>query len=192
MIKSLPGERWRQLIFKNWTALQKKYAISNQGRLVSFTNNLKKDGNIIKGSTVEGYRILRFKVKDKHMAFLFHRLVAEYFISQSSPSHDYVIHLNHDKTDNRKSNLRWATIEQVTAHNKNNPRVLEAKEKRFKNPEEYARFNKLTLKKVIAIKKLIINPKRKLTYKQIAEKYGVSEMAITRMKRGENWGYIKV
>jgi transcriptional regulator with XRE-family HTH domain len=39
---------------------------------------------------------------------------------------------------------------------------------------------------------MLANPKRKLTYKQLAEKYGVSEMAITRIKRGENWGHVKI
>jgi transcriptional regulator with XRE-family HTH domain len=39
---------------------------------------------------------------------------------------------------------------------------------------------------------MLQNPKRKLTHKQMAEKYGVSEMAITRIKRGENWGHVVV
>jgi len=192
MIKSLPGERWRQLIFKNWTKLQKKYAISNKGRLVSYINDIRKDGNLVNGSTIEDYRIFRFKVKDKYLAFLFHRMVAEYFIKQPSPAHDYVIHLNHNKTDNTKENLRWATREQMFEHNKTNPRVIAAKRKVAEHPELYARFRKLNLKQVVTIKKLLADPNRKLTYKQIAEKYGISEMAITRMKRGENWGYVKV
>ncbi|CAN5772485.1 hypothetical protein BH10BAC2_BH10BAC2_31660 [soil metagenome] len=192
MIKSLPGERWRQLIFKNWTALQKKYAISTNGRLVSYINDLKKDGSIVNGSTVEGYSIMRFKVKHRYMAFLFHRLVAEYFIPQPSPAHDFVIHLNYDKKDNLKKNLRWATKEKVIEHNKSNPRVIQAKKNIINHPDQYARFRKLNLKQVIAIKKLLVDPHRKLTYKQIAVKYNVSEMALTRMKRGENWGYIKV
>jgi DNA-directed RNA polymerase specialized sigma subunit len=192
MIKSLPGERWRQVIFKNWTKLQKKYAVSNKGRVASYTNDLKKDGNLINGSTVEDYKIMRFKVKDKYLAFLFHRLVAEYFLKQLSPEHDFVIHLNHDKADNRKENLRWATKEQVIEHNKNNPRVIAAKENLIQHAGQYASFRKLNLQQVITIKKLLANPFRKLTYKQIAEKYGISEMAITRMKRGENWGYIKI
>lgn len=192
MIKSLPGERWRQVIFKNWTVLQKKYAISSKGRVVSYTYDLKRDGSFVKGSTVEGYKIMRFKVKNTYMAFLFHRLVAEYFIKQPTPAHDYVIHHNYDKADNRKENLCWATKEQVAEHNKKSPRVLAAKVNLIKNPERYARFKKLNLKQVIAIKKLLANPNRKLTYKQIAEKYEISEMALTRMKRGENWGYIKI
>jgi hypothetical protein len=192
MVKSLPGERWRQIIFKNWTKLQRKYAISNKGRVVSYINDIKKDGNIVNGSTIEDYKIMRFKVKGTYMAFLFHRLVAEYFINQPSPKHNYVIHLNHDKTDNRRENLRWATKEQMFEHNKKNPRVIAAKERMSKHPELYAPLRKLNLKQVIRIKKMLADPNRKLTYKQIAQKYNISEMALTRMKRGENWGYVKI
>ena len=31
-----------------------------------------------------------------------------------------------------------------------------------------------------------------MTYKQMAAKYGVSEMTLYRIKSGENWGHIKV
>ena len=51
---------------------------------------------------------------------------------------------------------------------------------------------KLTLVQVKKIKQTLANPKRKITYRQMAEKYGISEMAITRIKNGENWGYVTV
>ena len=47
------------------------------------------------------------------------------------------------------------------------------------------------IEQVKAIKKLLGDPKRKLTFKQLAEKYGVSEMTLYRIKSGENWGKIK-
>jgi len=50
---------------------------------------------------------------------------------------------------------------------------------------------KLTAVQVKAIKDSISNPRRKLTYKQMAEKYGVSEMTLYRIKSGENWGRVK-
>jgi predicted DNA binding protein len=49
---------------------------------------------------------------------------------------------------------------------------------------------KLTATQVKSIKDAINNPKRKLTYKQMAEKYGVSEMTLYRIRSGENWGRI--
>jgi DNA-binding Xre family transcriptional regulator len=50
---------------------------------------------------------------------------------------------------------------------------------------------KLNATQVKTIKDLINNPKRKLTYKQLAAKYKVSEMTLYRIKSGENWGRIK-
>jgi DNA invertase Pin-like site-specific DNA recombinase len=50
---------------------------------------------------------------------------------------------------------------------------------------------KLTAVQVKTIKDMIKNPKRKLTYKQIADKYKVSEMTLYRIKSGENWGKVK-
>ena len=50
---------------------------------------------------------------------------------------------------------------------------------------------KLTLSQVKAIKAFIDNPRRKLTYRQIANKYYVSEMTIYRIKSGENWSNVK-
>ena len=45
---------------------------------------------------------------------------------------------------------------------------------------------------MVNVKKLIWDPKRKLTYKQIAQKYKVSEMQIYRIKSGELWFHVKV
>ena len=50
---------------------------------------------------------------------------------------------------------------------------------------------KLNTNQVSAIKKTIADPKRKLTYKQLAEKYDVSEMTLYRIKSGENWARVK-
>ena len=50
---------------------------------------------------------------------------------------------------------------------------------------------KLNAKKVKTIKDILNNPKRKLTVKQLAAKYNVSEMTMYRIKSGENWGHIQ-
>ena len=39
---------------------------------------------------------------------------------------------------------------------------------------------------------MIWDPKRKLSYKQIAEKFGVSEMQIYRIKTGQFWYHVRV
>lgn len=187
MITNLPNERWKQVVFKNSHTLQKQYAISNMGRFASYETALKKDGAILEGSLTGGYKIIRMKVKGKYIAFSVHKLVAEYFLKKL-PKHEFAIHLNHNKQDNRVMNLRWATREEVTLHNMTNPTVIAAKNRAI----EFKRGRKLTLAQVKRIKQILNNPLRRLTYKQIAEKFGVSEMALTRMKRGENWGNVNV
>ena len=50
---------------------------------------------------------------------------------------------------------------------------------------------KLDAAKVKSIKKILRLRNRKITYKQLAEQYNVSEMTVYRIKSGENWGHIK-
>ncbi|NDC77724.1 MAG: hypothetical protein EBZ67_07625, partial [Chitinophagia bacterium] len=38
--------------------------------------------------------------------------------------------------------------------------------------------------------KTLADPRRRLTYRQLAEKYGVSEMTLYRIRSGENWGRV--
>src|SRR5436190_13838988 len=125
MIKKIEGEKWRQVVFDNWQTMQRKYAISSTGRLASYTDNVLKDGITLKGSDIEGYKVLRLRVNGRYVAFLFHRLVAEYFIKKRKPEHTHtlVIHLNYKKQDNHVQNLRWATKEEVAEHSKQSPAV---------------------------------------------------------------------
>jgi DeoR/GlpR family transcriptional regulator of sugar metabolism len=49
---------------------------------------------------------------------------------------------------------------------------------------------KLTAIQVRKIKEQLSKPTRRVTIKQLAEKYNVSEMTMYRIKSGENWGRI--
>lgn len=192
MISKIADEKWKQVTFSGWETMQRKYAISNMGRLASYQKNVEKDGTLLKGSEIEGYNVLRLRVQGAYVAFLFHRLVAEAFCKKGKTENVFVIHLNHKKQDNKASNIAWANKEAVAAHNKNSPAVKAYKKQLQEKAPEIKKGLKLSLTQVKQIKTLLNNPKRKMTHKQIAEKYGVSEMAITRMKRGENWGHVTV
>jgi hypothetical protein len=50
---------------------------------------------------------------------------------------------------------------------------------------------KLTAIQVKRIKDQLNNKNRRLTIKQMADKYEVSEMTMYRIKSGENWGRVK-
>jgi DNA-binding Xre family transcriptional regulator len=49
---------------------------------------------------------------------------------------------------------------------------------------------KLTVAQVRSIKKTLSSASRQLTIKKLADKYGVSEMTMYRIKSGENWSRI--
>ena len=49
---------------------------------------------------------------------------------------------------------------------------------------------KLTAKQVRRIKEALNNKNRRLTIKQLADKYEVSEMTMYRIKSGENWARV--
>lgn len=192
MIKKTDGEKWRQVVFDNWETMQRKYAVSNMGRIASYTKNVEKDGELLKGSEIEGYKVLRLRVNGVYRALLFHRLVADAFCKKPSAAHSLVIHKNFKKQDNTAENIAWATREMVAEHNKKSPAVKAYRKKMQDAVPDIKKGLKLSIADVKHIKKTLQSTNRKLTYKQIAEKFGVSEMAITRIKRGENWGHVSV
>lgn len=187
MIKKNSGEIWKQLQFKGWKQLRKKYAISSHGRAASYSEDILADGKILEGSLTSGYKTLNLHINGSNGTIYFHREVAKLFNKKNSPSNKFVIHLNHKKTDNTAKNLKWASQKDVSVHQQKSPEKIAYK----KVQHSRTRGLKLTLPQVKAIKALIDNPRRKLTYKQIADKYKVSEMTIYRIKSGENWSNIK-
>ena len=50
MIKKIAGEEWKQLQFKGWKLLRKKYAISSHGRAASYYEDVNEDGKLLGGS----------------------------------------------------------------------------------------------------------------------------------------------
>jgi hypothetical protein len=186
MIKKSPGEVWKQLQFSGYKNLRRKYAVSTTGRAASYTSDVHEDGKLLSGSITSGYRTLNLHVEDGNGTIYLHREIAKLFCKKTSPKQKYVIHLNHKKTDNAFKNLKWASIEEVSSHQQNSPEKIAYKERQANRTVGL----KLTATQVKAIKEAIKNPRRKLTYKQMAAKYGVSEMTLYRIKSGENWGRI--
>ena len=187
MIKKINGEIWKQLQFDGWKLLRKKYALSSHGRAASYYEDVNADGKLLEGSLTSGYKTLNLHINGNNGTIYFHREVAKFFNKKNSPKDKFVIHLNHDKTDNSSKNLKWASQKDVSAHQQKSPEKIAYK----KVQHSRTRGLKLTLSQVKAIKAFIDNPRRKLTYKQIADKYNVSEMTIYRIKSGENWSNVK-
>lgn len=186
MIKKVTGEVWKQLQFPGWKDLRKKYAVSNNGRIASYTDDLHADGKLLNGSLTTGYRSLNLHRAENKSTLYIHREVAKMFHKKGSAKQKFVLHLNHDKLDNRANNLKWATQQEVATHQQQSPAKLAYKEAQASK----SRGMKLSLSQVRSIKKMLEDPKRKLTYRQLADKYGVSEMTVYRIRSGENWGSV--
>jgi NUMOD4 motif len=123
-----------------------------------------------------------------HKHGLVHRLVAENFIKKENKKQAFVIHLNHKKTDNVFTNLKWASSEEVAKHVAKNPAVRKAKADKVYVRNLKNKAMKLNPTKVASIKKLL---NEKIASSIIAKKYKVSDMTIHRIKTGINWGDVK-
>lgn len=174
--------------------LRMRYAVSNYGRILSFTGAFN-DGTILKGSRSNGYRILPYKMnvngKIKNKVIFIYKLVAEHFLPPAVEGQVHLIHIDRTPDNDNVRNLKWVTREEFAEFYRNSPRVKAGKirgmAQRLKSDGQ-----KLTVTQVIRLKKELSNPNRKTRLKILAKRFGVSEMQLYRIKRGENWGHIKV
>ena len=107
------------------------------------------------------------------------------WIPRPSENHTIVTHLDRNLKNNHVSNLQWLTPEEAGRRNGEYFKKVYTGQK---HPGE--RHNtKLKVSDVIQLKKMLQfgTPQSK-----IAKMFCVSEMQVTRIKRGENWGEIKI
>lgn len=174
--------------------LKFRYAVSNRGRLISFTETFN-DGNLLKGSVSDGYRTFRYgkspNGKSAYKTLFIYKLVAEFFIPKTSDDQQCVLHLDYVRDNDLVQNLKWATAEEAKIHRSKSPHVINSK-KNLIQYNKQADGKKLTTTKVMHLKKILNNPNRKTRIKMLAKQFGISEMQVHRIKSGENWSHIKV
>lgn len=186
MIKKLAGEGWKPLQFPGWKQLRKKYALSTAGRIASYSEEILEDGKLLNGSLTTGYKTLNLHRPGNNGTLYIHREIAKLFLKKKSVKEKYVIHLNHNKTDNSVKNLKWASLEEMINHQQNSPAKIAYKQVQANRTVGL----KLTSTQVKAIKKTLTSRNRNVTIRQLADRYSVSEMTLYRIKSGENWGRI--
>lgn len=249
MKKDQTGEEWKTVIFNFEFTNHFRLEVSSAGRVRTF--NKLSDGNILKGSMTNGYRIIRLKLykprdektqskldylqqqvfvlarklkalkeagepvnklreteslladfkKNLSKKFsddlkkrtinhhaLIHRLVAAYFLSKPAPEQTIVAHLDHDKLNNRASNLAWMTPEENYEHQKSSPHVQKEMEERKHRRKDNTKVAKLTVTKVMLLKKLLNEGK---PMKHLVKLFKITDTQILRIKRGENWADIE-
>jgi hypothetical protein len=187
---NVPEKRTSNYWNEKWVAINfegvenpPRYEVSNYGRLKSFQND-PKDGTLINGSIIQGYRSLNIRTGGKTINRYFHKLIAELFLNRESPEQKYVIHLDHDKKNNHFQNLKWVTKEEMIEHNRTSPNILNREIPRR------TRNYKLTESKVKMIKKLLKNEKNRL--KMIAKQFGITHTQLNRIRSGENWKHVTI
>ena len=185
-MKKVTGETWRPLQFNGWKHLRKKYALSSHGRIASFTEDVETDGKLLQGSLTTGYRTLNLHRPGDNGTLYIRREIARLFLPKPSAKAKYVIHTNHNKLDNSVKNLRWASLPEMIEHQQKSPAKIAYKKVQANRNEGL----KLNATQVRSIKKMLDDSRRKVTIKKLAEKFGVSEMTMYRIKSGENWARI--
>lgn len=163
------------------------YMISNYGRFGVDVNG-KVEVRQFK-PTAGNYRY-NTRQKGKNKAIFLYKEVAKNFLKKPSNKHKFIVHKDHNYLNDHIDNLEWATHEEHRAHTAQSPRSVLSRQKKAITKSTHSKV--LDEKKVIALKKMIWDPKRKLSFSKLAEKFGVSEMQIYRIKNGEFWYHIKV
>ncbi|MFZ6011498.1 MAG: NUMOD4 domain-containing protein [Bacteroidota bacterium] len=180
-VKLLAGERWKELRLKKGITT-KRYAISSRGRIVSFKTKIE-EGYVLRPRLTQGYPSVTIGREANRQNYYLHRLVAEYFTKKPSIKHNFVIHLDHVKENNKANNLKWVKHETQIEHALKDPNVLIRQ-----NPEEGPKLNAVKVRQI----KRALQSKKQPTLKALAKQFKVSDMQIHRIKTGENWSHISV
>ena len=119
-----------------------------------------------------------------HHHGMVHRWVAQYFLPKPKPNQVLVGHLDFNKLNNHVSNLKWMTPEENILHQQKSPFVIQEKKERLLKRKDTLKTAKLTVTKVMLLKKLLNKGK---PMKQLVRQFKVTETQIYRIKKGENW-----
>jgi hypothetical protein len=173
------NEIWKEIDFHTELP-HARYEVSSHGRVKSYAVD-KKNGRIMKGSDVNGYLSVMVRLGKKvSQTHYIHRLVATTFLDRPSEDHRYVAHLDYNKKNNNRFNLKWMTESELTAHNNQNPAILRSRSTGYK----------LTESDVRVIKRLLKSNKTRLS--MIAKRFNITHTQLNRIRSGENWGNVTI
>ena len=176
-IANLPGEQWKKL-----NKSDRPYLISNYGRVKSFYYN-PEHGTLVNGKNVNGYLAMDIVYKGVRKMHYIHYLTAEHFITKPAYKNAVVIHIDWNKLNNKVKNLQWAKPNEAFA------RTAKQNQKLTISGVRKTLSSKLNREQVVKIKQSL---KKGTLQSEIARKYDISEMQVSRIARGQSWAYIKV
>ena len=149
------------------------YEVSDDGRV------RKTGGRELKQSNVVGYKVVGLDSGRGFIQRKVHRLVALAFLpAPEDPARDQVAHGDGSRTNNRVENLRWATCKENLSD-----RALHGTELRG------ARNGRAKLSPVqVLLIRARYTPRHPVDgAAAMAKEYGVTDVAIIKAARGENW-----
>lgn len=176
-LRKITDEVWKRIPYAD-----SRYEVSNYGRVKSYCLN-KTEGRIMKPNLIRGFYAISLKAGGEKKTYFVHKLTAEMFVPKTAENQDVVIHLDWKKTNNHYANLEWRTkaesykrmFKKIHKNNTKNGKILT--------------FSKLTVPDVVQIKKML---QKGITQTVIAKLFCVSNMQITRIKNGVNWGEVEI
>lgn len=165
------------------------YQISNMGnvkRIVSGQGAVA--GRILKPEILhDGYHRITLSDNGKKDRKRINRLVLEIFNPVNDMDNLESNHKDGNKNNNKLDNLEWMTNSENRKHAYENNLI--------NNFGENNGATNLTDNKVKIIKQILKSPiikQLKITQKEIAEIFGISETIISRIKLGKTWAYIEI
>lgn len=178
-LRKIEDEAWKEL-----PGSEGMYSVSNYGRIKSFAYD-KVNGRILKPNLVGGLYIVSLKGKTKHPRHI-HRIVANVWLQRpQGPEYTHVIHIDGNPRNNHFKNLQWVTKAESLEHNS----ALTKKRNEKLKKSDLIRASKLKEADVRLLKSMM---ERGVPQNAIAKMFRISEMQVTRIKRGENWGHVTI
>jgi len=183
-VQTFWNEKWAKIDTISPTN-QFDYYISNYGKIKS-VNKINSNERLLKGSKLPrgGYRVLNIRLKGNNQQSIYiHKFVGEHFVPKGDDKREFVVHLDEDKGNNHWQNLKWMTRGELTKWQIDHGIFNPENKKRGSN-------TKLTETRVKMIKKWLNDGKTKK--KVIAKKFGITEVHLKRIEKGQYWGYVEL
>jgi DNA invertase Pin-like site-specific DNA recombinase len=174
---NLPGESWKKLTQVEGEDIVQIYEVSSCGRV----RRKEKDGviRLMEQGSIAGYPYAVIKYPDGRQRNRYiHRLVSQLFLKPKDEYHQFVVHLDYDRTNNHIDNLQLVNRRKLFEHRKESPKPRKKRTRGYKLDEN----------KVRRIKKLLEDENLKLS--MIAKMFGITHTQLNRIRNGENWGHV--
>jgi len=174
-LKKINDEQWKEI-----PGSDRKYYISNYGRIRSFFLD-EKNGKILKPVSIKGFMSVNLKIDGKAKTYYVHKLTAEVFVPKTANEQIVVTHCDGNAQNNYFKNLQWQTKEEHFQH-------VTQKLKEINLGRKGRVINSKLQPNDIAVLKAMLE--KGVKQNVIAKLFSISEMQVSRIKRGENWGDI--